>query len=79
VAFVGVRSVIAPPIVAWFVYSLWFRSTLIPTTWRVVMGSCVSLGMVASQVGSAKGIERAVMWLGSCCACTPGPDTQSLL
>lgn len=25
VAFVGVRSVLAPPVVAWFVYSLWFR------------------------------------------------------
>lgn len=26
------------------------RATLIPTAWRVTMGSCVSLGMVASQV-----------------------------
>ena len=25
VVFVGVRSVLAPPVVAWFVYTLWFR------------------------------------------------------
>jgi hypothetical protein len=25
VAFVGVRSVVAPPVVGWFVYSVWFR------------------------------------------------------
>lgn len=54
VLFVGVRSVIAPPIVSWFVYTLWFRSTLIPFWWRVTMGSCVSLGMVASQLWSFK-------------------------
>ncbi|KAL4439711.1 hypothetical protein ABPG75_002712 [Micractinium tetrahymenae] len=54
VAFVGVRSVIAPPIVAWFVYTLWFRSTLIPFGWRATMGSCVTLGMIASQLWSFK-------------------------
>ncbi|PSC68818.1 Carbonic anhydrase 2 [Micractinium conductrix] len=54
IAFVGVRSVIAPPVVGWFVYTLWFRSTLIPTAWRVTMGTCVSLGMVASQLWSFK-------------------------
>nr|AXF42660.1 carbonic anhydrase CAH1630 [Chlorella sp. ArM0029B] len=54
VAFIGVRSIIAPPIVAWFVYTLWFRSTLIPTPWRIIMGTCVSLGMMASQLWSYK-------------------------
>ncbi|KAL4450547.1 hypothetical protein ABPG77_000903 [Micractinium sp. CCAP 211/92] len=54
VLFVGVRSVIAPPIISWFIYTLWFRSTLIPFGWRVAMGSCVSLGMVASQLWSFK-------------------------
>lgn len=54
VAFVGVRSVIAPPIIAWFVYSMWFRSTLISLGWRIVMGSCVTLGMLASQLWSFK-------------------------
>lgn len=101
VAFVGVRSIIAPPITAWFVYKLWFRcdgcacwlgpgrcatasdqtqqnvcpfeflhagstyappfnakrlllpcrSNLLPVVWRAAMGSCIVLGMAASQVG----------------------------
>ncbi|KAL4853196.1 TLC domain-containing protein [Chlorella vulgaris] len=52
VAFVGVRSIISPPVVAWFVFTVWFRAKLIPTPWRIVMGSCVALGMVASQIWS---------------------------
>ena len=88
VSFIGVRSFIAPPVVGWFVYTLWFRWALrllagtgavrtpgfallpashlltllrccycwlcrsvgLPTAWRVTMGSCVTLGMIASQV-----------------------------
>ncbi|EFN50486.1 hypothetical protein CHLNCDRAFT_141737 [Chlorella variabilis] len=42
----------APPVVAWFVFTLWFRSSLIPGPWRFVMGSCVLLGMVVSQIWS---------------------------
>ncbi|EFN54468.1 hypothetical protein CHLNCDRAFT_58129 [Chlorella variabilis] len=52
VAFISVRSVMAPPVVAWFVFTLWFRSSLIPGPWRFVMGSCVLLGMVVSQIWS---------------------------
>lgn len=54
-AFVGVRSVVGPPIVAYFVYSLLRRATLLPHAWRVTMASCVSLGMLASQVRPAWG------------------------
>lgn len=54
IAFIGVRSIIAPPIVAWFVYKLWFSSTLLPAAWRAAMGSCIVLGMTASQLWSYK-------------------------
>jgi hypothetical protein len=93
VSYIGVRSFIGPPVVGWFVCTLWFRwalrllagtgaahklglallrashlltllrccccwlcrSTGLPTAWRVTMGSCVTLGMIASQVHRSSG------------------------
>lgn len=54
VCYILVRSILAPPMVAWFVYSIWFRCTAIPLAWRVPMGSCVALGIVGSQVWTMK-------------------------
>lgn len=56
-AFLLVRSVIAPPLVAWFVWTLWFRATLIPLSYRVPMGLCVSLGILGSQAWSFKLVQ----------------------
>lgn len=52
-AFIGMRSVVAPPLVSYFLYSLLFRAQLIPFAWRMPMAASVSLGMVASQVTEA--------------------------
>ncbi|GAB4813907.1 hypothetical protein N2152v2_000953 [Parachlorella kessleri] len=52
--YILVRSIVAPPLVVWFVYSLWFRASAIPLAWRAPMGACVTLGIVGSQVWTAK-------------------------
>jgi hypothetical protein len=48
--YILVRSVLAPPLVAWFVYSLWFQASAIPLAWRAPMGACVTVGILGSQV-----------------------------
>eukprot|EP00887_Chlorella_sp_A99_P004091 scaffold23.g4091.t1 len=54
ITYVLVRSVLAPPLVVWFLYSFWFRTHGIPLAWRVPMGSCVALGILASQAWTLK-------------------------
>jgi hypothetical protein len=49
IGYILVRTVIAPPLVLWFCYSWWFRSSLIPGVWRWPMGGVVFIGIIASQ------------------------------
>lgn len=53
-AFVVTRTLISPPIMGWFLYTLWFRSPGIPGAWSAFMGALVTLGMAGSQVWSYK-------------------------
>lgn len=53
-AFLLVRSVLGPPMVAWLVYTLWFRTSAVPLTWRISMGACLSIGIIGSQVGKER-------------------------
>lgn len=59
VSYIFVRSILAPPLVGWFVYTLWFRTPGIPPLWRIPMGACVALGILASQVGGPGAGDRA--------------------
>lgn len=48
------RSVLCPPLVAWFLWALWFRSPGLPPLWSGLMGCLVAIGMVGSQLWSYK-------------------------
>jgi hypothetical protein len=54
VAVVFTRSLAAPPLVAWFLLVLLFRSPGIPLPWAALMGSLVTVGMLGSQLWSYK-------------------------
>lgn len=54
VAFVTTRSIVAPPLVAWFLFTIWFASPTLPPAYSSVLGSCVFIGMVGSQLWSYK-------------------------
>jgi hypothetical protein len=53
-AFVMTRCIIAPPVMAWFVYAMFFTSPGIPRPWAVFMGTAVSIGMAGSQIWAWK-------------------------
>ena len=50
VAYVLVRSVLGPPIMAWYIYAFALRATALPLAWRAPMAASLTLGTVGTQV-----------------------------
>ncbi|KDD76680.1 hypothetical protein H632_c140p1 [Helicosporidium sp. ATCC 50920] len=53
-SFILIRTFVGLPTIAWFLYSLVWRSPAIHAGWRALMGVCVAIGMLGSQAWTVK-------------------------